>query len=150
MKLHKEKGLNPKLTFCPRCGGDANEIILIGIHEGKYTCRKCGMISFGSQTHNRCPRCEQDYLMTRTSTIGEYEKLPASEPCDKCKEHSEIVKKGGVYWKCSTCGSEGVLKVSPLSKKVRKLHKIPAPGKCGIDFEGTQLCPVCYPEDAQK
>ena len=151
MRLSKEKGVNPKLTFCRRCGGDTEELMLIGANEGKFTCSQCGMVSFGSQPMGYCPNCKQNHLMTRTGTIGEYEKLPASEPCDKCKKeitkHESIVAKGGVYWKCTKCGSEGVIKgTTELAKEVRKRHKIKKPAPCGIDFEGTYLCPVCHPE----
>ena len=151
IRLHKKKGVNPKLTFCVRCGGKAEEIILLGANDGKYECSTCGMISFGHQPQGRCPRCKQDYLMTRIGNVDEHEKLPAYEYCDDCikeiKDHKEIVAKGGVYWKCSKCNNSGVIKVSaPLAAQVRKQHKIDPPGECGIDFEGTYLCPVCHPQ----
>ena len=42
MYLDKEKGVNPVLTFCPRCGGDAPELILMG-NKGYYQdCPNCG------------------------------------------------------------------------------------------------------------
>ena len=143
--LHKEKGLNPKLTFCLRCGNDANEIMLIGKNDGKYKCSACGMTSYGKQKRDRCPKCEHDFYMVRTGIIEEYDKLPASDYCDDCKKeikaHKEIVADGGIYWKCSKCDRSGVIKVSaPLATEVRRQHGIAPPAPYGIDF----VCPACH------
>ena len=61
MKLHKEKGLNPRLTFCPRCGGDGPDLMLVGAEDGKYECGRCHLVSYGRQPRGHCPKCKLDH-----------------------------------------------------------------------------------------
>lgn len=144
--LHKEKGLNPKLTICPQCGGDAEELILIGIHDKKYKCSHCNQIYFGYPKRGECIKC--GFNVTRIGEVGEYEKLPASQPCDKCKAKNKAVEKavaeGGIHWNCKDCGSAGAFGVNhPLSAVVRKQMNIQAPDPVGVELNKVDGCPVC-------
>jgi hypothetical protein len=145
MLLHKEKGVNPKLTYCPRCGGESNELLLLGAHDKKFTC-SCGEVYIGYPRGGKCVKgCGGHVAFDKE--IDEYERLPATDVCDECKKeiakHKKIVTEGGVYWKCSVCSSEGVIKKSKFADAVRRAHKIDPPGECGVDFGGSQNCPVC-------
>lgn len=138
--LHPTRGVNPKLTYCPRCGGEANELLLIGNREYIRKCRGCGQMLIGFATMEACPGCHDRGPHEVYKRIGEHDKLPASQPCDACKEemkqHAEIVANGGVYWQCDECGRRGVIKAeSPMSAAVRNQMKIEAPEPCGIKFE---------------
>ena len=71
--------------------------------------------------------------------------------CDECikmdKEMKEVVREGGVYWKCSKCNSSGALRAtSDLSMLTRETSGIKAPESVGFDFEGKR-CPVCDPQE---
>jgi ribosomal protein L37AE/L43A len=133
IRLSTKHGLAPALTFCPLCGKDTNELALLGascdkvmreVHE--MTGGKAGSIDgYKEYGHNR---------------------IPSSEPCDECKAKqatcNDEVKRGGIYWKCRKCGSEGAIKAEhPLAKQVREQMKIEAPAPCGIDLTGQ--CPLC-------
>ena len=157
IRLHKEHGVNPRLTFCPRCHGEANELMLLGTSDKKYQCQTCNLIHYG---HPRLGRCQSSKCKSHDikfiGVIEEHERLPASQPCDTCQKelslHASVVAKGGVYWKCTKCGNSGVIKhTSPFSTMVRKAHGLNTPDSagvfkpCGIDFEGKEQCPICHP-----
>jgi transposase-like protein len=138
-------GLNPIMCYCPRCGKDNGEIALPGMMH-RYWCSRCREhTAFGQKRPDQCPKCNntKEYL----SADGEYEtsstdRAPGSL-CNSCEkeieEHKAIVANGGVYWKCSNCKSEGVVKAeAELSKAVRKDH--PAPDPIGVELES---CPTC-------
>jgi len=155
IRLDPKRGVNPALTFCPRCGGETNELLLVGLAEVRR-CSKCsGRIVGPPPRDGICPLCHQNgrefkYLR---QFDGSRERLPASQPCDKCqvemKKHREIVEAGGVYWRCSDCKSEGVLReTAELSKEVRKQMKIEPPAPCGVEFS-KDTCPVCGPNPVE-
>jgi len=92
-------------------------------------CR-CGRASWGAKTE-----------------LDDYEKIPASEPCDKCKAELEnldaIVKAGGLYWKCPL-GHHGAIKANEFTEAVREQIGVPAPEPAGVEFDVD--CPQCHPE----
>ena len=146
MLLHKDKGLNPRMTYCPQCGLESSELVLLGAIDNFYICNLCGQKSIGYPKRH----CSCGGMFVFDRKIGEYEKLPASQPCDKCqalnKEMEEEVSLGGVYWKCIDCGSTGVIKHEhQLSKDVRKQLNVEAPKPCGVEFTKVE-CPVCGSE----
>jgi hypothetical protein len=151
IRLSPKFGINPTLTFCPRCGGDANELVLAG-DSRVYECEQCKQRIVGTSRPKFCPRCgNKSHGMFKL--IGPWEgspgnRLPASEPCEKCKEEIELhkaeVDKGGVYWKCIDCHSEGVVKAgTPFASMVREKVGIPAPKPAGVEFSKEHGCPVC-------
>lgn len=156
--LHKERGVNPRLTYCPRCRNDANELLLLGDREYKDICQDCGMVHFGGaaigRNGRRCQKC--DSLRLKREEIAEHEKLPASDICDACKEEIKTlqgeVAVGGIYWRCVDCRAEGVLKASTdMAKAVREeqgpeyaVKPDEAAKACGVEW-GKENCPVCGP-----
>lgn len=151
IRLSKKHGINPTLTFCPRCHGESDVLVLVG-RAIKYKCRTCGQMHIGMPPKRKCIQCGTCHGAAGFENLGEFDgttdRLPAGEPCDKCKkemdEHKRIVEAGGIYWKCSKCESEGViLGASELAGDVRRHMKIDPPAPCGVDFEGKDLCPVC-------
>lgn len=144
--LHPTKGVNPYLTYCPRCKGDGPELILIGIRDTVYECDRCKMKLIGTSI---CP--EHGSVGIRIRTLRDHEKLPGSL-CDACEkeleEFKKVVEAGGVLWKCDTCGRSGALRAScGLAAQAREMAGVPAPDPCGIDFTGQSNCPGCYPSD---
>ena len=138
--LHKTKGVNPYLTFCPRCGGEASELILVGSRDSIFEC--CGITLIGG---GPCPKCKSSLNAKFVRKLEDHERLPAREPCDKCKAELENFKKeveaGGVFFFCEDCHCEGVIKASaPMAAEVRKTMNIEPPKPCGIKFD-KNTCP---------
>jgi hypothetical protein len=154
--LHKTKGVNPHLTYCPRCHGEAEEILLLGSNDYIYKCRICNKKYIGIPKNRECQDKACRGYIEKIRVIEDNEKLPSQELCDKCikeiKEHSDEVARGGVYWKCDKCNHSGVIKHNAeYAKLVRKTMKINPPDPCGIDFtdEADKICPICS-ETIQK
>jgi len=145
MRLHPEKALNPFMTVCPQCGGEANELLLVGAHDTVYRCVDCDMRHIGRPKKGICQKCGS--TVTKERKLEEHERLPASQPCEKCQKlndaASKIVAEGGILWKCVTCGSAGAIKADhPLSRDVRKQMGIEPPKPCGIELN-EKTCPLC-------
>lgn len=142
--LHRTKGVNPYLTYCPRCGGDGPDLILVGTREFVAQCTGCELTVFGG---GKCPKCNRTTTFVRK--LEERERLPGSL-CAACLAevmlHKEIVAAGGVYWKCVDCRAEGVIKAeAPFAAQVRAAHGIEAPAPCGMEFTKAD-CPKCSVE----
>lgn len=160
--LHPEKGVNPRLTICPRCGGDGPELMLIGNQDGVYKCKYCGKSGIGNPSgypKEKCPSSgslngRHEWKFQRR--LDDMERIPGSL-CDNCiqeiKEHEKLVADGGVYWRCLKCGKSGVILAhSEFAKAVRNAHKLAEPdteGKykpCGAEFDESAPCPACTRE----
>lgn len=147
IRLSKEFGLNATLTICPQCGEKGDEIALAG-DSTKYYCNNCSLNFIGETGKKRCPECNSaKHVDTIGVFNGFHERLMASQPCKKCqdlnKKQADMIAEGGIYWKCSKCGSSGAINADhPLSAEVRDKMGIPE-GPCGIDFDGTDMCPIC-------
>lgn len=164
--LHETKGLNPKLTTCPRCGGDGPDLILLGARDYKDICQLCGAVYIGGadpkMKHRGCVFKRLDAQSKEVKCGGtsfsrepieEHEKLPGGL-CYACeeeiKQHREIVAAGGIHWRCVDCKSEGVIKAeSECAKEVRAHMKIEPPDPVGLEFykdpKRGPACPVCGP-----
>lgn len=139
--LSKQFGVNPSLTYCPRCGEETQEIILLG-NAQDYECTSCHKHIVGKRP-KECPFCGSGLIVHKGPYDGSRNKLPASEPCGKCKELMKELKeelaKGGVAWKCLDCKSEGVIKHDvEMAIEFRKQY----PDKGGIILT-KKNCPVC-------
>jgi len=150
MLLHKTKGLNPRMTFCPRCGGEANELILVGANDKVHKCEDCGMLHIGAPKHMKCQKCGK-YNLSFHTILGDSDKLPASQPCDACQKeielHRSIIAEGGIYWKCAfNKNHNGVIKPNKFTIAVRSQLKVNPPSPCGIEFTQKE-CPVCSPKE---
>lgn len=152
IRLHPTKGVNPKMTVCRGCGKDVG-IALIGAEDWIYKCKDCGA-NFIGRPDPGVPCRKEHHTIEKVREIGEHEKLPI-ELCDECAKKEEAaanaVKEGGVFWRCTDCGSNGaILAESPMAIAVRKQLNIKAPNPCGVEFSKKD-CPVCSaqkPEEA--
>lgn len=142
--LHPEKGVNPKMTYCPQCKGEGRSLILLGNQDKLYQCR-CGQ-NFIGRPDRDCPGCGahwREVMFLRN--IEEHEKLPDTEPCEACQElnrqTAKMVAEGGVYFRCEKCGSEGAVRPDhPLSIKTREVAGVEPPLACGVKLDE---CPQC-------
>jgi len=148
LRLHNEKGVNPRLTVCRNCGKDVG-VALLGAIESIYECSHCRAHCIGGRpAYDVCTACGFHGGFTFVRKVEEQEKLPV-ELCDDCKKNEEAcaaaVAEGGVYWKCSSCGSQGAIKsTAPLAQAVRKQAGIETPKPVGVEFSESD-CPVCGP-----
>jgi DNA-directed RNA polymerase subunit RPC12/RpoP len=152
--LSKKHGVNPHLTYCPRCKGDANELVLTGAHH-KYRCDSCKQVHLGRPKTGRCENvnCHANtsgfHTLVDLGELEPSERLRASQPCDKCQEELKTfqaaIDEGGIPIRCKDCGMEGVIKGHhPLAKAVREQHG----GKVmGLEYNKTD-CPRCGPKEA--
>lgn len=74
IKLSREHGVAPALTFCRICGKDTNELALLG--------SKCNTIM--RQVHEATDGREGSD--TGYKEYG-HNRIPATEPCDECKSY---------------------------------------------------------------
>ncbi len=142
--LDPEKGLDPHLTYCPRCGGEANELTIGAVRKAKLPN---GQWVYASRNRLHEVRKELEkqygYLNLKWEPLDEYEKVPASDVCDKCKEElatfDDVIKSGGVYFKCKECGATGVIKYNDGTKEfcdaVRKTAGVPFGRPVGVELE---------------
>lgn len=141
--LHPEKGINPFMTYCPRCGGEGRDLILIGARDSVITCPHCGINAIGFSPNQRCPSCKEKLAGGKHRKLEDHEKLPGGL-CQKCedleKAANEEVKKGGVYVKCK-CGMQGAIKADhALAKHTRDRLNLHSGEPCGVEIE---TCPQC-------
>jgi len=147
LRLHPEKGVNPRMTVCRQCGASVG-VVLLGIHDVEYTCPDCGSVHYGRPDKGKCASCGCLLATSwKRQKIAEHASLPI-EICAECekknKEIEDEVQAGGVYWRCADCGSAGALKADcDLSRAVREKAGIAAPDPCGVEFTSENGCPVC-------
>lgn len=137
--LHKTRGLDPHLMFCPRCGGDTNGLTIghtiVGtLDDGRELYYMAGHRRKALEANGL-----DRYTHMEPRELKEGEKVPASNVCDKCeteiKNHRIIVTAGGVYWRCTECKQEGVIKKSTFADNIREAGGIEAPDPVGCEFE---------------
>jgi len=147
--LHPERGLNPRLTYCPRCNSNTNEIVLLGAHEGIYECSICKIRIIGKPPKiyrgELCPQCKEKSIFTKVANVGEFEKVPGSI-CAACKQEianlEKESQKGGVFFKCDTCDTCGIIKHdSEFAINIRS-HLNKPTGPLGVTIPKDQ-CPNC-------
>ncbi len=146
MRLSDKYGANPHMTFCPRCGGDTNELVLTG-SAAKYECKNCHGHVVGHRPET-CPHCRIGRDFINQGEPSPWERMPSSDICDECKEDIRVlreeVEKGGVPFKCKDCKAEGVIRHdSEFAIEFRKEH--PA----GWIMFDRGNCPSCGRHDGQ-
>lgn len=135
--LDKKLGVNPRLCFCPRCGGDSNSLAMLGNRNYKQQCNACDATVYGAGAYDKCVRCKASNWGDRIE-LTEFERVPGAL-CDDCEEQIEVVKQGGVFFKCEL-GCLGAIKSSEFTVELRKQHGIEAPAPLGVQFTREQ-CP---------
>lgn len=97
---------------------------------------------YGFTSLEPCPKCHSTARSDK-EFVRESERLPSCL-CHKCEkevnEQQEAVKQGGVYFKCSVCGINGVLKygsdgAKKLCDSVRAKLGVKFGEPAGIEFD---------------
>lgn len=180
LHLDPKKGVNPYLTYCTRCvtvhgrdpdrlapketrAHDGPELVLVGMLGFVDTCKACGMKHYGGakkKSHaqpysgsRECVKCGNDKFERRK--LGEYERIPSSEPCEECKKEieeqeareREVLEAGGIYFTCEDCGVQAMIAgTHEIAKEVREKTGVEAPHPCGVKFTKKE-CPFCRKEN---
>lgn len=153
--LSKDGRLCPHLTYCPRCGGETNQLyvgqIFWMIHKGE----KIGFC-YKRDKGKLCKQMDINPYEVTLEEVDISEKLPATDMCDDCKKRQEaadaIVRTGGIYFVCRNCGSQGAIRAGhPFSAKVRReslaeglIENIDDPVGASIP-----TCPHCEDEEQE-
>lgn len=145
--LHPTRGIDPHMSICPRCGGDGEELILGDLRKaevngtGQYVYANRGKTSEAGQDLEK-----QGVIINRHDlhweAVEEHERVPASRPCNKCEADIEmqegLVKAGGVYFRCTVCHCEGVIKDNEFTRDIRKNAGVEAPKPIGVEFDNCE------------
>lgn len=144
-------GINPCMALCPRCGEQNGEILLLGAsRKRKCLDRNCGAysISYAGDPDKKCPKCGGAVDTIRDQVVdGSRERVFGNSLCEACEDKDTACKaevgRGGVFFCCKKCHSEGAIKAEhPLSKAVRE-HSGISEGPVGVELE---VCIVCERE----
>lgn len=154
IRLHKEKGVNAHMTFCPRCGGESNGLVLMGAADHKGTCPDHGTV-YGIFPGTRyCPAEEKQGVkcgkqLHDVKVVGDYERAPGPlcEGCENTlKIQKETIEAGGIAFRCLSCGAEGAIQLSENTAEF--IQMIRAKGALGIEFE--ENCPNCHKKEEDQ
>lgn len=153
--LSKKHGINPTLALCSRCGKETGEILLLG-KCNEYKCSTCGATTFGKMPHNKekCSQCGSFQIDMIAADVEAPKQLKSEGICEKCKaldiEHEALVRQGGIYWRCQTCGSAGVIRPgTEIALIVRHKTQIVAPNPVGVELT-SEDCPVCQTKENKE
>jgi hypothetical protein len=151
INLHLRLGINPRLTCCPHCKRDGNDIVLLGAANYVVDCSQCGTKVYGGINSARggCPKCKSSHAAgINRRELDDSERLMTST-CECCRaaaelaenetqlvEFSKALSDGGILFKCKSCDFRGIIKAeAALAKKVREELKVEAPKVCGVEFD---------------
>jgi hypothetical protein len=139
---HPIHGVNGHLAYCPACERDSGELIFLGITNTVWACPICNQkMLCDEEPKMDCPTCGgKTYRPDHELEKGE--KIPGSlcSECQKKLDHQEeLVKAGGVYFRCTNCHQHGIVTDEDVCKEVRKEVQVPE-GPIGIEIA---MCPLC-------
>lgn len=121
IQLHPKLGVNPRILLCPRCG-EGSTIVLLGIRNRIDTCDICKKNWIGGM--RECT-CGNTYKTSRELRDSERD-IPGDILCTKCEEEvkqfKQIVREGGLHFKCAECKQIGVIRKNNFTMHVRKQH----------------------------
>jgi len=142
--IDPEKGLDPHLMFCARCGGESNALTIgamrkAQLDDGRWTYAMRGKGRLAAKDLEDAGVITNRHNL-KWIELDERERVPDPEPCSKCKEELEewakLVAEGGVYCQCAQCSMKGVIRPDTvLANAVRAATNIEAPNAVGMEFE---------------
>lgn len=127
--LHPERGLDPHMCKCPRCGADS------GVTVGRVYKAKSSKGLIYANTQNRHKMSQQLNEMLTWLPVDEHESIPIL--CGSCEqEMAEIaaVATTGAAFRCTECGIEGAIRKSEFTNFVRQRTATPEFETCGLEF----------------
>ena len=150
VRLHERLGVNARVETCSRCGAETGNILLLGDANYRSRCDACDVAVIDRHERGTCPNCKR--RCRALGELGDSERV-VSGVCDACAERQracdEVVRAGGVYWRCSACGSAGAIRDSDLARAVRADADAAPPKPCGIEFDAA-TCPACTTKENER
>ena len=154
---HEANESNLRAIVCPLCARPYG-MALLDLEGGpkKATCPTCKTV-FSGFTNERdivtseCLVCGASLFAAEVEDLGDEEKV--NIPCLRCLttllKYEEVIAEGGVFWRCSACGSFGAFpKDDPRAKAARLRVGIKFPEPCVIHFQAKdKACPRCSESD---
>jgi predicted RNA-binding Zn-ribbon protein involved in translation (DUF1610 family) len=130
-------------AYCPRCGEDTKAVAMGEIRKATLSN---GQLVYAQK--GREAKMQADLVVKNMVAQGESltwidlepdERVPDNSVCEKCanelSEWADMVKRGGVYFKCRECGANGIVHAgTELAEQVRESQKIAAPAPVGMEF----------------
>jgi len=138
--LHPERGLDPHLMYCQRCGEDTGSITVGDVIRRKMQDGRILLANRGEGVSSaiQAGYTKQDYYNAEIIPIKEGERLPDTSVCAECDAEltmqKGIIEAGGIAFRCTMCHQEGVIRKSDFADGVRKSAGIEAPIPVGVEF----------------
>ncbi len=158
--LDPDKGLDPHMMFCSRCGGESNALTIGALRKAKLADGRWIFSQADQRNKTAKNLIDQGIIRTRYDLdwikLDEDERVPDPTPCDDCqqelKQWADLVAQGGVYFRCKTCSATGVIKPgTDLAVAVREKAKIAAPEAMAMEFQNCdQHAAALEPEPQQE
>lgn len=148
--LDKEKGLDPHLTHCPRCGGPGSGLTIGAIRKAKLPNGQYAYGNVGKLTQAGKSLMDQGAIRSKYDLhwekLEDNETVPDTEPCAKCQEdmqmQSDEIARGGVFFKCKECGTQGIVVYSDSTKamcdEIRKQVGVEFGQPCGVELNACE------------
>lgn len=138
ISLSKDGGLTPHLCICERCMKNETQNLTIGvIHKAEDQHGNVYYSDRDQRGKTLREARDKGIFLSNWSMLDEHEKIPMGL-CTECEEelalHAHIVKRGGVYFRCSECMQSGVIQPNEFTIVVKKHHGIKENEPVGVQF----------------
>ena len=158
--IDPDKGLDPHMMFCVRCGGESNSLTIGALRKAKLPTGQWVYSQADRRNETARDLIGRGMVKTRYDLdwvkLDEHERVPDPTPCDACakelKQWAELVEQGGIYFRCKTCSATGVVKPgTDLAIAVRKQAEVDPPDAMGMEFQNCeQHANALEPEPQQQ
>ena len=133
--LTKNGGLTPHMCKCPNCGADTDEItigaIIMGIDSNSNE-------HFTQKGKGRQYNKDNSLVLDWTELDPDDNRRIPMSLCEDCEKEInmqiQLVKEGGLLFKCDECNATGVIKSSEFTIQLKKDQGIPFDKPLGIAF----------------
>lgn len=132
-----------RLTFCPVCGMDAEELTIGEVL--KYVNKDGDVLGYGHPGGILALTLIDQEIPYETIKLESFERAPAGHPCSNCmadiaQQRAEFkveIELGGLHWHCEECGVWGIVMHDDshgFSAGVRRASGIKPPTHAGVRF----------------
>ena len=136
--ISKEGGLEAHLCVCERCMKNDSGALTLGVlFKTKGSDGHTYYADRDKRSKTRREAQNAGVTLENWIHVDEHERVPMGL-CDECKTemdyHAAIVRKGGVYFKCTECHQDGVIQPNEFTYGMKKQHGIKEHEPIGIEF----------------
>jgi hypothetical protein len=143
--LDPEKGLDPHMCYCMRCGNDTNSLTVGALRKATLSDGRVVYAQRGAGQRKTRADLHKQGINERLEwkELDEREKVPDPNFCDSCREElqkwADIVREGGVYFRCKECSANGVIYGdTDVARATRESLDVQAPDPCGFEFSSCE------------